>query len=114
MTHRGRRRGVTAEELKQEVHSWAARIGVSPRRVQVQRMSSKWASCSTSGRICLSADLLGQPRRFREVVIVHELLHLEVANHGKLFKGLITSFLPDWEEVSRGRSTRVCRVARGH
>jgi predicted metal-dependent hydrolase len=30
------------------------------------------------------------------VVIVHELLHLLVPNHGKLFKSLMNAYLPDW------------------
>ncbi|MBI3985427.1 MAG: M48 family metallopeptidase [Lentisphaerae bacterium] len=45
------------------------------------------------GRISFSADVLAQPRRFREFVIVHELLHLKVPNHGKLFKSLLKAYL---------------------
>ncbi|MEH2143397.1 MAG: M48 family metallopeptidase [Nostoc sp.] len=33
-----------------------------------------------------------------EFVIVHELVDLLVPNHGKLFKCLISAYLPDWEE----------------
>ena len=33
-----------------------------------------------------------------EYVIVHKLGHLLVPNHGKLFKGYMSSYLPDWEE----------------
>jgi hypothetical protein len=97
-----------AAVLKAEVRRWAARIGVTPRRVQVQRMTTKWASCSSAGRICLSRDLLREDRAFQDVVIVHELLHLFVPNHGKLFRGLITAYVPAWEQVSRTRASRVC------
>jgi predicted metal-dependent hydrolase len=96
------------EDLKGEVRRWAARIGVVPKRVQIQRMTRKWASCSTSGQIYLSRDLLRENRAFREIVIVHELLHLSVPNHGKLFKSLMNSYLPDWEEKARGRTARMC------
>ncbi|HLC27667.1 MAG TPA: M48 family metallopeptidase, partial [bacterium] len=94
---------------KAEVRRWAARIGVQPTRVQVQRMGKKWASCSLAGRICFSADLLREDAPFREVVIVHELLHLRVPNHGKLFKSLMNAYLPEWEEAAQGRVGRVCR-----
>ncbi|MGH2739260.1 MAG: M48 metallopeptidase family protein [Actinomycetota bacterium] len=90
-----------ATALKAEVRRWAARIGVQPKRVQVQRMTTKWASCSSAGRICLSRDLLHEDRAFQEVVIVHELLHLRVPNHGKLFRSLMTAYVPGWER--RGR-----------
>ncbi len=103
-----RRRINQAESLKRDVQIWAARIEVEPKRVQIQRMTTKWASCSTSGRICFSKDLLREIAAFREVVIVHELLHLRVPNHGKLFKSLMNAFVPGWEGVAGGRVSRLC------
>ena len=81
-----------------DVQQWAKKIGVQPRRVQIQRMTRKWASWSSSGRICFSTDLLAEPSAFREVVIVHELVHCLVPNHGKLFKSLMKAYLPDWAD----------------
>ena len=72
-------------------------------------MKNKWASCTPSGRVYFSADLMEQPPRFREVVIVHELLHLRIPNHGKLFKSLMGALLPGWERHIEGRANRVCR-----
>ena len=100
------------EALKFEVRRLATKIGVEPKRIHIQRMTTKWASCSTSGRICLSTDLLREDPAFREVVIVHELLHLRVPNHGKLFKSLINAYLPDWEEIAKGRASRLCGYQR--
>jgi hypothetical protein len=85
--------------MRQEIQLWASKIGVKPKRVQIQQMNRKWASCSSGGRICFNAELLEKSPRFREVVIVHELLHLQVPNHGKLFKSLMNSFLPGWERT---------------
>lgn len=85
-------------EMREQIRQWADRIGVKPVGVQIQRMTKKWASCSTTGRICFSAELLTEPAGFREVVIVHELLHLRVPNHGKLFKSLLNAYVPGWEE----------------
>jgi len=113
MVERNGRPARDAAVLKAEVRRWAARIGVTPRRVQVQRMTTKWASCSSAGRICLSRDLLRKDRAFQDVVIVHELLHLLVPNHGKLFRGLITAYVPAWEQVSRSSNTRACRAGQG-
>ena len=94
--------------LKDQVNRWASRIGVRPVRVQIQPMTKKWASCSPSGRICLSKDLLREDTAFQQVVIVHELLHLRVHNHGKLFKSLLSAYLPEWEKVADGRIRSVC------
>ncbi len=102
-----------AAVLKDEVWRWAAQIGGQPRRVQIQNMTQKWASCSTHGRICLSRDLLREKHAFREVVIVHELLHLRVPNHGKLFKSLMKAYLPHWETTVNGRASRMCGYESG-
>lgn len=87
-------------EFKAHTRVWAERIGVKPTRIQVQAMKTKWASCSTLGAISFSADLLLERRGFGEAVIVHELLHLKVRNHGPVFRSLLHAFLPDHREVS--------------
>jgi predicted metal-dependent hydrolase len=84
---------VGAAVFKVEVEAWAKRIGVHPREIRLRPMMRKWASCSTKGRVTFNTDLLRQPARFRAEAIVHELLHLKVPNHGKLFRSLLRSYL---------------------
>ena len=86
---------VPVDLFKAEVRSWAERIGVEPREIHVKPMKRKWASCSTKGRLTFDTDLLRQPASFRDEVIVHELLHLKVPNHGKLFKALLRAHLAE-------------------
>ncbi len=89
----------TKEALKNEVKRWAGIINVQPGQIRVQKMKKKWASCSTCGWICFSTDLLKEPRPFQEYVIVHELLHFQIPNHGKLFKSMMNIFLPGWDKI---------------
>ena len=85
-------------DLKDVVWYWADRIGVKVREVHLRSMQRKWASISTNGRLTLNTDLLSLPETLTEYVIVHELVHLLIPNHGKLFKGYMSAYLPDWEE----------------
>ena len=96
------------ERMREEIQRWATKIGAKPKRVQIQRMTTKWASCSTTGRVCFSTELLDEPPSFREVVIVHELLHLLVPNHGKLFKSLMNAYLPDWQRRIGNCAKSIC------
>lgn len=80
------------------VEYWARRLNVRPRRIRVQHMTRKWGSCSTSGIVTFAADLVNQRSRFQDFVIAHELLHLRVPNHGRLFKALMTMHVPDWKK----------------
>lgn len=84
---------VSPEQFKKEVLAWAARIGVRVKEIHIRPMKRKWASCSRRGRLTFSSDLLEQPAAFRNRAIVHELVHLKVPNHGKLFKLLVRGFL---------------------
>jgi predicted metal-dependent hydrolase len=96
-----RKRLQTAGELKGAVNKWATKIKTRPRQIRIQRMTRKWASCSSKGRVTFNSELLSQPYRFQEFVIVHELLHLKIANHGKLFKSLLSAHLPEWKSITR-------------
>ncbi len=73
--------------------AWAARIGVEVREVRIRPMKRKWASCSSRGRLTFDTDLMRQLAVFRREAIVHELVHLKVPNHGKLFSSLVNSYL---------------------
>ena len=85
-------------KLKRAVWRWADCIGVEVREVHLRAMRRKWASISMNGRLTLNTELLNLPEALSEFVIVHELVHLLVPNHGKLFKGYMSAYLPDWEE----------------
>jgi len=58
-------------------------------------MRTKWASISTNGRLTLNTDLLDLPKELGEFVIVHELVHLLIPNHGRVFKSFIYAYMPD-------------------
>ena len=89
--------------LRARVHWWAKRLRVQPRVVRVQRMTTKWGSCSTAGTITLATDLARRDRAFQDFVVAHELMHLRVQNHGRLFKALMTMYVPGWRETDLRR-----------
>jgi hypothetical protein len=62
-------------------------------------MRNKWASCSTAGTLSFNDELLGVGRDLGDYVIVHELLHFSVPNHGKLWKSLMRVHLGDYERL---------------
>ncbi|MEH1916883.1 M48 metallopeptidase family protein [Nostoc sp.] len=87
-----------AQELKNAVGEWCDRIQVTVKEIQLRPMRRKWASISTTGRLTLNTELLDLPKELGEFVIVHELVHLLIPNHSKLFKCFMSVYLPDWED----------------
>lgn len=77
----------------ERVTRWSKRIRVRPTQIRVQRMTRKWASCSPSGRLSFASDLLEQTADFQDYVIAHELLHLRIRNHSKLFTATLKAHL---------------------
>ena len=60
-------------------------------------MQNKWASCSTNGHMNFNVELLLLDPELWDYVIVHELLHFFVPNHGKLWKSLMRLYLGEYE-----------------
>lgn len=91
------------EALRQRVEHWSKRLHVPAPRVRVRDMTRKWGSCSTSGVLTFAADLADHEPGFQDFIIAHELLHLRMPNHGRLFKALMTAYVPDWKRYDIGK-----------
>lgn len=90
------------EEFIAHVWWWADRIGVEPATVAVEPSQRNWGCCSSAGALLFDADLLTMERSWGEAVIVHELVHLVVPNHGPLFRALVLTHL----STNTGAATR--------
>ena len=87
------------EEFKVRVLEWAAKLDVNVQGLYVRPMRNKWASCSTAGTLSFNDELLGMERDLGNYVILHELLHFSMPNHGKLWKSLMQAYLGDYQKI---------------
>jgi predicted metal-dependent hydrolase len=85
-------------QIEAMVETWAKQVGVQPRRIQFRTMARKWGSCSSRNNITLNTRLCWLPPHLAEYVVLHELVHLRVFNHGKEFKAMMSAHMPDWKE----------------
>lgn len=85
------------EEFKARVMNWARKLEVDAHSIYIRPMTRKWASCSTAGTLSFNDELLTIPKELGDYVIVHELLHFSVPNHGKLWKSLMRAHLGEYE-----------------
>lgn len=89
------------EEFKARIQEWAKKLDVQAQTVSVRPMKNKWASCSTNGRLNFNDELLKLDREIGDYVIVHELLHFNIPNHGKLWKSLMHLHIGDYEKLEK-------------
>ena len=87
------------QEMRRKTHVWAIKLRVNPRVIRVQDMRHKWGSCSSAGTVTLATDLATKDTVFQDYVIVHELLHMRYATHGKVFKAVLTAHVPGWKRL---------------
>lgn len=86
------------ESIRLMIDDWALRLNVQPERITFRAMQRKWGSCSSAGRITLNTRLCWIPSPLVEYIVLHELAHLRVFNHGRDFKALLTQHMPDWKD----------------
>ncbi len=89
------------DQFKDRVWRWAGRLEARVTSITVRPMKTKWASYSTAGRLTFDAFLPELEEELQDYVIVHELLHARVPNHGKLWKSLMRAHLGDYEHLAR-------------
>ncbi len=86
--------------FRERVRHWAGKLNARVTSITVRPMTTKWASCSTAGRLTFDFSLLVFRKAVQDYVIVHELLHLHIPNHGKLWKSLMRAHLGDYEKLA--------------
>ena len=91
----------TKQAFKARVRHWSQHLEQPLAALAIRPMRRKWASCSSRGQLSFSRDLLPLDLELWDYVIVHELLHLRVANHGRLWKALMRAHLGDWEQTEQ-------------
>ena len=98
------------EQLKAAVPpliaKWESLLGIKMKRFFVQRMKTKWGSCSHgAGSIRLNTELAKKPAECLEYIVAHEMIHLIEPTHNNRFIALMDQFMPKWqfqrEELNR-------------
>ena len=100
-----RRRAILAEWYRTQLREavpplieyWQSRLGVTVADWRVQRMRTRWGSCTpATGRILVNLELAKKPPECLEFIVVHEMTHLLERGHTPRFRALMDRFLPDW------------------
>ncbi|MDR1775355.1 MAG: M48 family metallopeptidase [Actinomycetes bacterium] len=90
-------RGQLSEAIADRLPRWQAACGLYCTSWRCRYMVSRWGSCTTAtGALRFSLRLAEHPPECLDYVIVHELAHLRVPNHGADFRALMDRLMPDW------------------
>lgn len=92
-------RAELTERVEILLPKWEQYTGLHCSSWQSKNMKTRWGTCNTkTKKIWLNVMLAKYPVECLEYVILHELAHTEVPNHGSDFKAILDRFMPDWKE----------------
>lgn len=97
------------QHYAQRIAHFSQLYGLSPSSWRLSSASTRWGSCSSTGRIALNWRLIHFTPFIIDYVIVHELAHLKEMNHSSRFWQLVQKMLPDYKtarEALRHHSPR--------
>ncbi len=92
-------RGLLKAEVEKYLPKWERITGLYCSSWQSKYMTTRWGTCNTGTRkIWLNLQLAKKPVECLEYVILHELAHLKVRNHGADFVAIMNQYMPQWRE----------------
>lgn len=94
------------EQLKEYigplVERWAEKLEEWDVTWQIKSMKTLWGSCNARRRSLLfNLELARVPKECIEYVVVHELTHLKIQNHSKVFEFLLGQQIPNWKSLRK-------------
>jgi predicted metal-dependent hydrolase len=79
----------------------AEELGYSYKAVTIKNNRTNWGSCSGLKNINLNLHLMRLPDRLIDYIVVHELVHTQIPNHGPLFRQRLKTHFPDSEILDK-------------
>jgi predicted metal-dependent hydrolase len=74
-----------AQRLYNRIRELAAMHNYRFAQVTFRNQKTRWGSCSSANNISLNINLARLPQHLSDYVLLHELAHTKVRNHGKDF-----------------------------
>lgn len=91
-------RSLLKQEVAKYLPKWEKTTGLYCSSWQSKYMTTKWGTCNpTSKKIWLN-KLAKKPIECLEYVILHELAHLKVHDHGPEFTAILDQYMPYWRD----------------
>lgn len=94
-------RNIALKLIKDNTKRLADKFNLKYKSVSVKNQSSRFGSCSHSGSLNFNWQIILFPIPIFEHIILHELTHLTVKNHSRMFWELLGNYDKNWREHNR-------------
>ena len=87
--------------LESRISQLAEEHGFEYNRISIRKQKTRWGSCSAKNNISLNMNLLHLPKELIDYVLLHELVHTRVKNHGKDFWNELDKVVPNSKKIDK-------------
>jgi predicted metal-dependent hydrolase len=87
--------------LPKRLKELAGKHGFKYQNVSIKNASTRWGSCSSANNINLNLHLMRLPEHLIDYVLLHELAHTVVKNHGEKFWLLLEQCYPNARKADK-------------
>ena len=95
-------RALLKRGIEERLPVWESLTGLRCNTWLVKDMTTRWGTCNPSaGRIWLNLQLVRKSPECLDYVLLHELAHLRIANHGADFAAFMDQYMPQWREIRK-------------
>ncbi len=97
-------KSVTAKEKNELINRTtylANKYGFTHGKITIRTMKTRWGSCSAQNNISLNIGLIALTDELRDFVILHELVHTKIKNHGIEFWNALELIINDPRSLNR-------------
>ena len=93
---------ILSERIARILPGLCERTGLRAEKISIRSMKSRWGSCTPgTGAIRINLELVFYPDSCLEYILLHELAHTRVPNHGRDFYAILDRHMPDWRARRR-------------
>lgn len=93
-------RKILIEQLERKIPKWEKITGLYCDSFKTKYMTTRWGTCNSKAkRIWINLQMVEKPLECLDYIVLHELVHLKVHNHGVEFIQMMDKFMPNWKEV---------------
>ena len=91
----------SARKIATRLQELAQEHNFNYKRLTIRNQKTRWGSCSAKNNISLNIKLALLTDELRDLVLVHELIHTEIKNHGPKFWQKLEEIFPQARELDR-------------
>ena len=88
--------------VAERLNYWSKVTGIKYNTYRVHDATTRYGSCVKSKKaLNFSSRLIMLPIEKIDAIVVHELCHIEQANHSQKFYDLVEQYIPNYKEIDR-------------